>query len=102
MVCVWPNHFLTLFSPLGVREHNPAFKCVRAMLKLLTVSKFKRNQPQGEAGSLTTNRGEARAGQGLAVGGDAGVSTYGRLLRLCGKCLGFTLTMMKDGKTAKK
>lgn len=28
------------------------------------------------------------------------VSTYGCLPRLCGKCSGFTLTIMKDGKAA--
>lgn len=35
-------------------------------------------------------------------GKDAGVNTYRCLPRLCGKCSGFTLTVMKDGKAAKK
>lgn len=90
-MCVWLKPCFNLFPP-----QMRAFKGVSPTLGLLTILKFNHKQPQDESGSLRVNGGEARAGQGLAGGKD--VSTYGCLPRLCGKCSGFTLTIIKMEK----
>lgn len=68
------SHVFNLFLPQ--LEHSPAFKDVAHTLRLLTIFKFNHKQPQDESGTPRVSRGEAHAGQGLAGGKDAGVSTY--------------------------